>query len=327
VGRGLDDRRQAQPGVDRGAGADAEVGLKQLWHAARERARDRLGDPGSRGRAADEQDLVEVGRAHLHLVERPLAAGDRAVEERRDQLGELGARDPLVGLDIAPGGIDEQAADAKLDRGPVVRGPGQVDLHLLGLPQQLRQPAARSGVGLIEHRRPAALLDALAQPVDELAIDVVAAEQRIAVERAHLDHPLVALEVGDVERAAAEIVGQDPQRIARIAARVGERRCDRLHQHLLGQRHVEAGLARCFAGLLDLGAVEVRRVGDDRAPDRLAERTLGAALEVAQELAGDVPGEQVPAAQRDLLARADLALGEHDRGAPVVHRLQRIRCT
>ena len=56
---------------------------------------------------------------------------------------------------------------------------------------------------------PLLLLELVGEVVDELHVEVFAAEERVAVRRLHLEHAVADLEDRDVERAAAEVEDRD----------------------------------------------------------------------------------------------------------------------
>jgi hypothetical protein len=70
---------------------------------------------------------------------------------------------------------------------------------------------------------PCSLLEARDQPVDDAAIEVLAAEEGVAGGRDDLEHAVADLEDRDVERAAAEIVDRDPT-LEVLAEAVGQGR-------------------------------------------------------------------------------------------------------
>ena len=132
---------------------------------------------------------------------------------------------------------------------------------------------------------PVSFLNSAIEPVHDAVVDVVAAEVRVAVGRDDLDDLLADLEHRDVERAAAEVVDGDQVLLALVEA-VGERGRGRLVDDALD---VEAGDAARVLGRLALRVVEVRRHGDDRLGDLLAEVLLGGALELARGCAPRSP--------------------------------------
>ena len=90
--------------------------------------------------------------------------------------------------------------------------------------------------------------------------------------------------IDDVERAAAEVEHAD-QLILVAAEAVRERGGGRLVDQ---PHHVEAREPAGFLRRLALRVGEVRRHGDDRVVDRLAELTLRAPLEVEQHVRADL---------------------------------------
>ena len=142
---------------------------------------------------------------------------------------------------------------------------------------------------------------AISTTLGQQAIDVVAAEMRVAVGRQHLEDAVLDLENRDVERAAAEVVDRDRAAVALVEA-VGERRRGRLVDDA---QHLEAGEPAGVARRRPLRVVEVGGHGDDRAIDLevelalLAEVILGAALQLAQDERGDLRRRELPAGDAD----------------------------
>jgi hypothetical protein len=93
----------------------------------------------------------------------------------------------------------------------------------------------------------------------------------VAGGRPHLDHAVADVEDADVERAAAEVEDQHGL-VLLLVQPVGERRRGRLVDDA---QDLEAGDLAGVLGRLALRVVEVRRDGDDRLGDLLAEE-LGA---------------------------------------------------
>ena len=108
-------------------------------------------------------------------------------------------------------------------------------------------------------------------------IPVVTAEVRVAMGGLHLEHAVADLEDRHVERAATEVEHEDGLVRRALVEPVRERRRGRLVDDA---QHLEAG---DLAGLLRggaLGVVEVRRDGDDRLGDGVAEVRLRVALQL-----------------------------------------------
>ena len=223
-----------------------------------------------------------------------------ALEERVRELVELRPRERLIEV-LGPVlvGRDERQVDvAGLRR-------AQLDLGLLG--------------GLVETLQGHlvfAQVDALAlqelghHPVDDGLVEVVAAEVRVAVGGTHLEDALPEVEDGDVEGAAAEVEHEDRLVVLLVEA-VGERGGRGLVDDALD---LEAGDLAGVLGGLALRVVEVRRDGDDRLVDLVAEILLGVALELLQDHRRDLRRRVRLAADLDdgVAVRAGLDVVRHD---------------
>ena len=146
------------------------------------------------------------------------------------------------------------------------------------------------------------------------AVEIVAAQRRVAAGREHLEHALLQPQQREVEGAAAQIVDRVEPFRALIEA-VGQRRRGRLVDQA---QHFEAGDARGIAGRGAGGIVEIGRHGDDRALDRLLQRRFGARAQRLQDLGGNLDRRARLAADAQLhhvgLAGARLDLvGQHAR--------------
>ena len=130
-------------------------------------------------------------------------------------------------------------------------------------------------------------LKVLIEPVDDPLVPIVATELRIAVGGLHLEDALADLEQRNVERAAAEVEHQHGALGIAALEPVRERRGRGLVDD---PEHLEAGDLSRFLRRLALGVVEVRRDGDDRLRDRVAQIGLGIPLQLRQDLRGDLLG-------------------------------------
>ena len=159
----------------------------------------------------------------------------------------------------------------------------QLDLRLLGgfLQALQRELVLRQVDALV-------LLEALGQIFDDLVVEILAAQEGVAVGRLHLEHAVADLEHRDVERAAAEVIDRDRLAVLLLEP-VGERRRGRLVDDA---EHFEARDLAGVLGRLALRVVEIGRHGDHRLRDGLAEIALGGLLHLLQD------------------ERADLRLGE-----------------
>ena len=157
----------------------------------------------------------------------------------------------------------------------------QLDLRLLG---RFLQPLQRE---LVAAQIDALLLlELVGEIVDEAHVEVLAAEEGVAVGRLHLEHAVADLEDRNVEGAAAEVVDRDGAGLLLVEA-VGERGRGRLVDDA---QHFEAGDLAGVLGGLALGVVEIGRNGDDRLLDLLAEIGLGGLLHLLQDEGGNLRG-------------------------------------
>ena len=123
------------------------------------------------------------------------------------------------------------------------------------------------------------LLELVREVGDHPQVEVLAAQEGVAVGGLHLEHAVADLEHRHVERAAAQVVDRDDAALALVHA-VGKGSRGRLVDDA---QNVEAGDAAGVLGGLALGVVEVGRDGDDRLLDLLAEIRLGRLLHLAQD--------------------------------------------
>src|SRR3989449_2004129 len=226
------------------------------------------------GRAAYQDDFVDLLRVLLRVREALLRRLQRALEQVLAHLLELRAGEPLdevLGARLVGG--EEREIDLRLHRA------GELDLRLLGrllqaLEDHLVLAHVDAGLG-------AELLD---QPVHDLLIHVVAAEVRVAVGGDHLDHVLADLQDGDVEGAAA-VVEDGNDLVLLLVQSVGQRGRRGLVDDAA---HFQPRDAAGVLGRLALGVVEVRGHGDDRLAHGLAEVVLGGPLQLLQDLRADL---------------------------------------
>ena len=248
-------------------------------------------------------DLVDRHAAVLeHLPERRLGA----VEQVGGHVLELAAGELL--LEVQRAGLavgDVRQVDRGLARG------GQLDLRLLrGLLQALLGDLVGAEVDAVVG------LELLDHPLDDAGVPVVTTEVVVTGGRLDLDDALADLEQGHVERAATEVEDEDRLVVALVEA-VGQRGRGGLVDD---PGHVEARDLAGLLGRLALRVGEVRRHGDHRVGDGLAEVGLGVALELLQHERADLlRGERlvvdlgVPVGAHVALDRTDGAVDVGDR--------------
>ena len=220
--------------------------------------------------AADEHDLVDVGCLEAGVLDGLLARAFGARDQVIDEALQLGAgelqREMLGARGVSR---DERQVDLGL------RGARQLDLGLLGgLFQALEGELVVAQVDAL------LLLELVGEVVDELHVEVFAAEERVAVRRLYLEHAVADLEDGNIERAAAEVVDGDGLGLGLLVEAVGERRRGRLvdDAQYLQTRNLAGVLGR-----LALRVVEVSGDGDDGLGDGLAELGFGGLLHLLQD--------------------------------------------
>ena len=142
--------------------------------------------------AADEDDFVDLAHGLAGVGQRLLARVHRALHQVLDEGLELGARQLHVEVDRARGTrCDIWLGDVHLRDGR------QLLLDLFGLGAdalQRHQVLAEIDAVL--------LLELVADIVDQTVVEVLAAEEGVAIGRQHFEHAIADLEDRDVERAA-----------------------------------------------------------------------------------------------------------------------------
>ncbi len=171
------------------------------------------------GGAAHQHHLVDVGRRQAGVGQRLPARPQRAGHERLDEPLELGPRD------LAPVGEARRTGASASVR-------SSVDSRILAASAASRSSCMASLIaGQVEavalELRVVPGLDVLQQPQHDHAVEVVAAEMRVAVGGQDLEDPVLHAQDRDVEGAAAEVVDGD-HALAEPVQTVGERGGGRL---------------------------------------------------------------------------------------------------
>src|SRR5665213_3614885 len=255
-----------------------------------------LEDLGHAGHAADQDDLLDLGRLEARILQRGAARLDRLLDQIVDQRFELGARQLDVEM-LRAGlvGRDERQIDLGLHRG------AELDLRLLRrLFQALEgQPVAAQIDALL-------FFELVGEIIDDALVEILAAQEGVAVGGLDLEDAVADLEHGHVEGAAAEVIDRDDA-VLLLLEPIGERGRGRLVDDA---QHVEAGDPAGILGRLALAVVEIGWNGDDGLGDRLAEIGLGGFLHLLQDEGADLGGSVFLAAAFDpgvaVVARHDL---------------------
>ena len=150
--------------------------------------------------AADQDDLVDVGRAQPRVGKCAAAGPERAPHQRFDEPLEVGARHLAA---VREAGERQRQRRALLARQADLRRLGSQPelLHRLRIAREIDAVAVELGV--------MARGDVLEQPQRKHAVEVVAAEMCVAVGREHLEHTVLDAEDRHVECAAAQVVDRD----------------------------------------------------------------------------------------------------------------------
>ena len=260
------------------------------------------------GRAADEDDLIDVAAREPRILHRLARRHHRALHEVSRQLIELRTRKRQIEM-LRTRCIcrDERQVDVRLAHAR------KLDLRLLScLDETLCTHLVLREVDAV------LLLELLDHPVHDLLVEIIAAEHRVAVRRLDFKHALAQLKNGDIERAAAEV--EDEHRLILILIQtIGKCRRRRLVDDT---QHLKAcDLARILRRLT-LAVVEVCRHRDDRLRDGLAEICLCIALELLQNHCRDLGRRVALSVNRDMIVRiTHVTLDRRDRAVRIRYRL------
>src|SRR5687768_11789836 len=256
-------------GLDRRANSHDLIGIHGLVRLLAEQLLHGLDDQGHARHTTDEDDLIDLVRAHLGVGDGLLDGTDRLLDEVADKL-----------LQLAPRERDDEV----LRTGLVRRDERQVDLGLLGareldlrLLRGLLQTLKRHAVVL--QIDALVLLELLDEPVDDPRVEVVATQVRVTVGGFDLEDALTELQDGDVEGATAQVVDGDDL-VLLLVESVGKRGRGRLVDD---PQDLEAGDLARVLGRLALAVVEVRGHGDDRLRDLVAEERLCVGLQLPED--------------------------------------------
>ncbi len=246
-------------GLDRRAEGDDFVGVEVGERRLSEELADRSLDHRHARRSADQHHAAHAALVGLGVAQHLAHRRQRARDELAAHRLELLARDAHRELARRERTCERRMVGA----GELLFRRPRRDEHAALV---LRRVGVEPGLG--------------ESPVGEQAIEVVAAERRVAAGRHHLEHALGQAQQRDVEGAAAQVVDR-VQPFRAMLEPIGDGRRGRLVDE---PQHAEAGeLRRVFRGL-PLRVVEVGRHRDDRAEQVVVERVLGALAQRGEDL-------------------------------------------
>ncbi len=162
-----------------------------------------------------------------------------------------------------------------------LHGAGQLDL---GLFRRLLEPL--QGQFVLAQINALFLLELIGQEIDDVDVEILAAEEGVAVGRFDLEHAVADLQDRNVESAAAEVIDGDGAAFFLFQA-VGQRRGRRLVDDA---QHLEAGDLAGVLGRLALVVVEIGGNRDHRLGDGLAEEAFRRFLHFLQNEGADLAG-------------------------------------
>ena len=228
---------------------------------------------------------MDVGNGNAGVLDGGAAGRNSALDQFFDQAFQLGAGQLHVQVQRA-GRVHGDEGQVHL----VLGDGGQFLLGLFGLFLQALQ-----GQLVLAQVDAGFLLELVRQEIDDAHVEVLAAEEGVAVGGLHLEHPVADLEDRDVEGAAAQVIDGDLLAVALVEA-IGQSRGGGLVDDA---QDLEPGDLAGILGGLALGVVEIGRNRDHGLVDGLAQMSLGGLLHLHQGEGGDLLGRIVLAVGAD----------------------------
>ena len=151
-------------------------------------------------------------------------------------------------------------------------------------------------------------LEVLEHMLDDLVVEIVAAEMVVAVAGDHLHHAFLDPHHRDVEGAAAQVVDEDALALV-LRGLIDQRGRGRL---IDDARHFQPGDLAGLARGLALRVGEIGRYGDHRLADWPSQPALGDLLQPRQDDRGDLLRRVVALTQADLRVAAHPPLDRAD---------------
>ena len=212
-------------------------------------------DLGHASHASDQHHLIDVLRRAASVGQGFLARFQGPLNQVIHQLLELRAGE-LYHKVLRPAGVG--------------RDKRQIDFRLLRRRQLDLGPLSRFFEALERHAvlleiNALVLFELIDEPIHDPKIEVVSAQERIAVGGFHFENAFADLESGNVERAAAKIVDGDALVLLLIET-ISQRRRGRLVDDA---QHRQSGDLSGILGGLALAVIEIRGHRDNRFGHRL----------------------------------------------------------
>ena len=295
----LDFARQ-HAALDRRADGHDLVRIDALVRLLAEHRLDDLLHLGDAGRTADQHHFVDLAVVQVRVLHGLLHRAAAALEQVIAKLLELRAVERNLHVLGARGvGRDERQVDiGRLQRAQ----------FLLGLFAGLLEPL--QGHRILAQVDAVVAFELVGAVIDQHAVEIVAAQVRVAVGADDAEDAFGNFQDRDVERAAAEVEDADLLLGLPVQA-VGQRGRGRLVDD---PHHFQPGDLAGVLGRLPLGVVEVGRHGDHGLVHLVAQVGLGRLLELAQDHGRDFRRRVLAIVDLDLdvLVRAADDLVGHD---------------
>ena len=277
--------------LDRGADGNRFIRIHVLARILAEELFDLLLHLRHTGHTTDQNDVVDIGNLDAGVLDRDAARLDGLGDQSFHQRLQLGAGDLQVQVNrCAVGHRDVRLVDFSLLRRR------QFDLGALGrCLDALQSNRVLAQIGTVD------LLELVQDVVDDVLVEVFAAEEGIAVGGQHFKL-FFAIDIGDfndrdVERTAAQVVnGNLTIALFRLVQAEGQRSCSRFVDDALD---VQTGDTAGIFGCLALCVVEVCRHRDHGFGNFFAEVVFGSLLHLAQHFCGDLWRRQFLIAHTD----------------------------
>ena len=262
--------------LDSGAESHHFIRVDPLMGLAAEEFLHRFKNLGHAGHAADQDDLVDFTGAEAGVLKGRFAGRHRALHQVFDQ-----------GFQFGAGQLDIEVLRPVLVSG----NKGQVDFRLHGA-GQFNLGLFRFFLEALQGQLVLAQVDGIlffefvGQVIDDADVEVLAAQEGVAVGRFHLENAVADFQDGNIEGAAAQVIYGDGAGLIFLEP-VGE---SGRRRFVNDAQHFQAGDLAGILGGLALGIVEIGRNRDHRLGDALAQVAFRRFLHLLQDKGADLAG-------------------------------------